>query len=89
MLYSFLLGWDSDVAAILLLVQLLPPTVKTRKLGKVSTAQAAGRVVKFMKVSLKITRLRFICLAGSDLGWVLRTGTFLERYIIGSIPECR
>lgn len=60
-LYYFLLGWDSDMAAILLLVQLLPPTVKTRKIGKVSTAQAADRVVKFMKVCFKSTYFRFIC----------------------------
>ncbi|XP_014909452.1 uncharacterized protein LOC106960717 isoform X2 [Poecilia latipinna] len=42
--------WDSDVAAILLLVHLLPPTAKGRKHVKISATEAADRVVKFMKV---------------------------------------
>lgn len=63
-LYSISLGWDSDVAAVLMLVQLLPPTVKTRKTGKVSTAEASDRVVKFMKVCPKVlVRFKLICLA--------------------------
>ncbi|XP_056608550.1 uncharacterized protein LOC130426051 isoform X2 [Triplophysa dalaica] len=65
-------GWDSDVAAILLLVQLLPPTVKTRKLGKVSTAQAAGRVVKFMKVGMNINA--FLEQVGSTKPFLLCVG---------------
>ncbi|XP_057203157.1 uncharacterized protein LOC130562266 isoform X2 [Triplophysa rosa] len=65
-------GWDSDVAAILLLVQLLPPTVKTRKIGKVSTAQAAGRVVKFLKVGMNINT--FLEQVGSTKPFLLCVG---------------
>ncbi|XP_043986042.1 uncharacterized protein LOC122839002 [Gambusia affinis] len=49
--------WDSDLAAILLLVHLLPPTVKGKKHVKVSAAEAADRVVKFMKVGTSMATL--------------------------------
>ncbi|KAK2907051.1 hypothetical protein Q8A67_006036 [Cirrhinus molitorella] len=47
-------GWDSDVAAILLLLHLLPPTVKGRKTGKISATEAADHAVKFMKAGTSI-----------------------------------
>lgn len=44
-------GWDGDVvAAILLLVHLLPPSNHQRKTGKIDATEAAGHVVKFIKV---------------------------------------
>ncbi len=39
------------MAAILLLVHLLPPTVKGRKTGKISATEVADHVVKFIKVN--------------------------------------
>ncbi|XP_069388057.1 uncharacterized protein [Paralichthys olivaceus] len=42
--------WDSEMAAILLLLHLLPPTVKGKKAGKMSASEAARRLIKFMKV---------------------------------------
>lgn len=42
--------WDSEIAAILLLLHLLPPTFKGKKSSKISALDAAGRLVKFMKV---------------------------------------
>ncbi|XP_052394318.1 uncharacterized protein LOC127951447 [Carassius gibelio] len=47
-------GWDSDVAAILLLIHLLPPTVKGRKTGKISATEAADHIVKFIKVGTSV-----------------------------------
>ena len=44
------LGWDSDLAAILLLIHLLPPTAKGKRHGKISATEATDHVVKFMKV---------------------------------------
>uniref|UniRef100_A0AAV2L8G8 Uncharacterized protein n=1 Tax=Knipowitschia caucasica TaxID=637954 RepID=A0AAV2L8G8_KNICA len=43
-------GWDSDLAAILLLVHLLPPTKKGKKFGRISATDATDHVVKFMKL---------------------------------------
>ncbi|KAG7459331.1 hypothetical protein MATL_G00209520 [Megalops atlanticus] len=45
-------GWDSDLAAILLLVHLLPPTTKGKRHGKFSASEAADHVFKFMKPSI-------------------------------------
>ncbi|CAL8300304.1 unnamed protein product [Merluccius merluccius] len=42
--------WDSEMTAILLLLHLLPPTVKGKKGGKMSASEAARRLIKFMKV---------------------------------------
>ncbi|XP_074523915.1 uncharacterized protein LOC141788757 [Halichoeres trimaculatus] len=42
--------WDHEVAAILLLLYLLPPTTKGKKSTKVSASDAADRLMKFMKV---------------------------------------
>lgn len=42
--------WDSEMAAILLLLYLLPPTVKGKKSGKMSVSEATQRLIKFMKV---------------------------------------
>ncbi|XP_038837496.1 uncharacterized protein LOC120034905 isoform X4 [Salvelinus namaycush] len=43
-------GWESDLAAILLLLHLLPPTSKGPKTAKIRTSQAADHLVRFMKV---------------------------------------
>ena len=48
--YTNPLGWDSDLAAILLLIHLLPPTAKGKRHGKISATEATDHVVKFMKV---------------------------------------
>nr|XP_024654807.1 uncharacterized protein LOC101480956 [Maylandia zebra] len=42
--------WDCELAAILLLLHLLPPTSKGRKSSKISTSDAAHHLMKFMKV---------------------------------------
>ncbi|XP_078798880.1 uncharacterized protein LOC144990115 [Oryzias latipes] len=43
-------GWDSDISALLLLLHLLPPTSKGhKKSAKISSAQAAHRLVRFVK----------------------------------------
>ncbi|XP_076879167.1 uncharacterized protein LOC143527764 [Brachyhypopomus gauderio] len=42
--------WDSEMAAILLLLHLLPPTVKGKKGGKMSASEATRCMIKFMKV---------------------------------------
>lgn len=44
------LGWDSDLAAILLLVHFLPPTTKGQRHGKISATETTDHVVKFMKL---------------------------------------
>ncbi|RXN17908.1 hypothetical protein ROHU_026512 [Labeo rohita] len=65
-------GWDSDVAAILLLLHLLPPTVKGRKTGKISATEAADHVVKFMKVGTSIKA--FLERVGSTQPFLLCVG---------------
>jgi len=47
---SHSLVWDCDMAAILLLSHLLPPTTKGKKYSKISASDAAGRLMKFMRV---------------------------------------
>ncbi|XP_062309209.1 uncharacterized protein LOC134038860 isoform X1 [Osmerus eperlanus] len=42
--------WDCEVAAICLLLHLLPPTSKGKKSAKISATDAAVRLVKFLKV---------------------------------------
>ncbi|KAJ8369410.1 hypothetical protein SKAU_G00094380 [Synaphobranchus kaupii] len=42
--------WDCEMSAILLLLHLLPPTCKGKKTGKMSASDAAGHLIKFMKV---------------------------------------
>ncbi|XP_050990265.1 uncharacterized protein LOC127180332 [Labeo rohita] len=64
--------WDSDVAAILLLLHLLPPTVKGRKTGKISATEAADHVVKFMKVGTSIKA--FLERVGSTQPFLLCVG---------------
>lgn len=44
-------GWDGDMAAILLLVYLLPPSGK-KGTAKISIWEALDRVVKFHNVSV-------------------------------------
>ncbi|XP_062396017.1 uncharacterized protein LOC134086491 isoform X2 [Sardina pilchardus] len=41
--------WESDLATILLLLHLLPPTSKGKKHKKISAAEAGDHLVKFMK----------------------------------------
>ncbi|XP_041668161.1 uncharacterized protein LOC121525978 [Cheilinus undulatus] len=49
-------GWDSDILAILLLLHLLPPTSRGRKkTAKISSAQAANRLVRFVKEGASLT----------------------------------
>ncbi|MEQ2223620.1 hypothetical protein ILYODFUR_038424 [Ilyodon furcidens] len=44
-------GWDSDVAALLLLLHLLPPTSRGhKKTAKISSTQAATHLLRFVKV---------------------------------------
>ncbi|XP_019899180.1 uncharacterized protein LOC105021033 isoform X2 [Esox lucius] len=42
-------GWESDLASILLLLHLLPPTSKGPKTAKIRTSQAADHLVRFLK----------------------------------------
>lgn len=49
-LLFYLQGLESDLAAILLLLHLLPPTAKGKVHGKINAAEAAEHVIKFMKV---------------------------------------
>ncbi|XP_043957709.1 uncharacterized protein LOC122822820 [Gambusia affinis] len=80
--------WDSDLAAILLLVHLLPPTVKGKKHVKVSAAEAADRVVKFMKVGTSMATL--LGKVGSAQPFLLCVGekksSFLKFYILDQKP---
>ncbi|XP_051794862.1 uncharacterized protein LOC110957375 isoform X2 [Acanthochromis polyacanthus] len=49
-------GWDSDMSALLLLLHLLPPTSKgQKKTPKMSSAQAANHVVRFIKEGASLT----------------------------------
>ncbi|XP_041660828.1 uncharacterized protein LOC121521139 [Cheilinus undulatus] len=49
-------GWDSDISAILLLLHLLPPTSRGRKkTAKISSAQAANHLVRFVKEGASLT----------------------------------
>ncbi|XP_063076104.1 uncharacterized protein LOC134466140 [Engraulis encrasicolus] len=48
-------GWDGDLAAILLLLHLLPPTAKGKAHGKMSAADAVAHVINFMKVGTSMT----------------------------------
>ncbi|KAL7825179.1 hypothetical protein AOLI_G00323860 [Acnodon oligacanthus] len=46
-----LLGWDSDLSSLILLLYLLPPSAQGRKKpGKMSVSQATGYLVVFRKV---------------------------------------
>ncbi|XP_026003148.1 uncharacterized protein LOC113009184 [Astatotilapia calliptera] len=50
-----LIGWDSDLSAILLLLHLIPPSGQGRKRpGKVSASQAERRLVVFKKTGTNI-----------------------------------
>ncbi|XP_042082578.1 uncharacterized protein LOC102307055 isoform X2 [Haplochromis burtoni] len=49
-------GWDSDMAALLLLLHLLPPTSKGhKKTARISSAQAANHLVRFIKEGVSLT----------------------------------
>ncbi|KAJ8375057.1 hypothetical protein SKAU_G00056370 [Synaphobranchus kaupii] len=65
-------GWDSDLAALLLLVHLLPPTAKGKKMGKVSASDAADHVIKFVKVGTSMDT--FLGRVGSTQPFLLGVG---------------
>ncbi|CAL9702426.1 unnamed protein product [Knipowitschia caucasica] len=65
-------GWDSDLAAILLLVHLLPPTKKGKKFGRISATDATDHVVKFMKVGTSM--VTFLERVGSAQPFLLCVG---------------
>ncbi|XP_071357586.1 uncharacterized protein [Trachinotus anak] len=49
-------GWDSDVSALLLLLHLLPHTSRCcKKSAKISSAQAANHLVRFVKEGQSLT----------------------------------
>ncbi|XP_077378304.1 uncharacterized protein LOC144019238 [Festucalex cinctus] len=65
-------GWDADLAAILLLVQLLPPTAKGKRHGKISASEAADHLLKFMKVGTSMAT--FLQSVGSAQPFLLCVG---------------
>ncbi|XP_062395775.1 uncharacterized protein LOC134083467 [Sardina pilchardus] len=65
-------GWDSDLAAILLLIHLLPPTAKGKRHGKISATEATDHVVKFMKVGTSM--VTFLDRVGSAQPFLLCVG---------------
>ncbi|XP_013855814.1 uncharacterized protein LOC106511603 [Austrofundulus limnaeus] len=64
--------WDSDLAAILLLVHLLPPTAKGKRQGKISTTDAADHLFKFMKVGTSMAT--FLAKVGNAQPFLLCVG---------------
>ncbi|KAI9517715.1 hypothetical protein NQZ68_000883 [Dissostichus eleginoides] len=49
-------GWDGDISALLLLLHLLPPTPRGhKKTAKISSAQAANHLVRFLKQGASLT----------------------------------
>ncbi|XP_034530081.1 uncharacterized protein LOC117805460 [Notolabrus celidotus] len=49
-------GWDSDMSALLLLLHLLPPTSRGhKKTAKISSAQAANHLVRYLKQGASLT----------------------------------
>ncbi|XP_035984719.1 uncharacterized protein LOC118558304 isoform X2 [Fundulus heteroclitus] len=75
--------WDRDLAAILLLVHLLPPTAKGKRQGKISAPEAADRVVKFMKAGTSFTT--FLARVGSTQPFLLCVGenkSTIQRFYI-------
>lgn len=46
-----LIDWDSDMATLLLLLHLLPPTAGLKKRTKISPSDAADKMVLFHKVN--------------------------------------
>ncbi len=54
--FFFFLGWNSDIASILLLLHLIPPSPQGRKRpGKMSASQAEKHLIIFKKVNLFFT----------------------------------
>ncbi|KAK3506421.1 hypothetical protein QTP70_002693, partial [Hemibagrus guttatus] len=52
---TLLLGWDSDLSSILLLVHLLPPTYKGHKnSAKISSYQAVNHVVRYLRIGTSV-----------------------------------
>ncbi len=55
-LFFFLSGWNIDIASILLLLHLIPPSPQGRKRpGKMSASQAEKHLIIFKKVNLFFT----------------------------------
>ncbi|KAK1890988.1 Co-chaperone protein HscB like [Dissostichus eleginoides] len=49
-------GWDGDISALLLLLHLLPPTPRGhKKTAKISSAQAANHLVRFLKLDIFVS----------------------------------
>ncbi|XP_037387943.1 uncharacterized protein LOC119263450 isoform X2 [Pygocentrus nattereri] len=65
-------GWHSDLACILLLLHLLPPTSKGKKMGKISASEAEDRLVKFMRVGMSM--VAFLEKSGSAQPYLLCVG---------------
>ncbi|CAI5662795.1 unnamed protein product [Oreochromis niloticus] len=66
-------GWDSDMAALLLLLHLLPPTSKGhKKPAKISSAQAANHLVRFVKEGVSL--ITFLEKANTRQPFLLRIG---------------
>ncbi|XP_035990517.1 uncharacterized protein LOC105922585 [Fundulus heteroclitus] len=54
-LENFAFGWDSDLASIILLLHLIPPSCQgCKRPGKVSTSQAEKHIVVFQKSGTSI-----------------------------------
>ncbi|XP_058867913.1 uncharacterized protein LOC131696855 isoform X2 [Acipenser ruthenus] len=66
------LGWDSDLAAILLLLHLLPPTSKDKRAAKIAVSQAADHLVKYMKVGTSM--VTFLAQVGREQPFLLCVG---------------
>ncbi|XP_077417648.1 uncharacterized protein LOC144048988 [Vanacampus margaritifer] len=76
-------GWNSDLAAILLLVHLLPPTAKGKRHGKISASEAAEHLLKFMKVGTSMAT--FLQSVGSARPFLLCVGenkSTIEKFYI-------
>ncbi|KAM4597229.1 uncharacterized protein V3H82_023060 [Fundulus diaphanus] len=78
--------WDRDLAAILLLVHLLPPTAKGKRQGKISAPEAADRVVKFMKTAVaafdELFKAHFVFAVSYD-ATLLNFYTFIQTTVYG------
>ncbi|XP_055054374.2 uncharacterized protein [Misgurnus anguillicaudatus] len=66
-------GWDSEMSAILLLLHLLPPTSRGhKKTAKISSAQAANNLVKYLKEGVSLST--FLKLSDAKQPFLLCTG---------------
>ncbi len=61
--FFFFPGWNSDIASILLLLHLIPPSPQGRKRpGKMSASQAEKHLIIFKKVICSLLSLPVVCL---------------------------